>query len=898
MRVTILISGIITALVLLATACGRSNNNTGLDKDLQRGASELSLNIITDPAVVGSTAQAYDLSTESADGELLVHINATGAANLKALYFELTYDARHLSPLTVDAAPAMGAKSDLVCLEVFQEPGKVTYGQVLTNWESRTGFTGSATIASVRFKQLPAPVVRAVSAAPDDALSQSTLAWDAGTNTLSWYYRNTGDYNQNSQVGIDDLTPLGAHWNETATPPPFAEAGVQSVIDGNANGQLNIGDLTPIGINWHKRAIGGYNVYASTSLADYPTPPTAANGTSANLLGNVAFSAATGTSIERKRFAYVVTAPAGVDYYWVRPNDSLGGLGQDGIASTIADGTPPVVSSTVPANGAQGVALNIRPEAIFSQAMDPATISAATFTLMQGSTPVPGSVTYSGVTAVFRPDGMLHADSLYTATITSGAENLAGVPLVSDYVWTFQTGASPDITAPMVTSTVPHNGAQGTAINVQPSATFSEAMDPQTLNPTTFTLGRGQGTSLDPVTGIVTCVGVTAVFTPTANLLPDTTYTATITTGATDLAGNALVADYSWTFTTGALQDTEPPMVIATVPADGAGNVPINIAVAATFSEAMDPLTITAATFTLMDGLTPVLGNVTYSGVTAIFSPLIELDPDTIYSATITAGANDLAGNALEDNYSWTFTTTIVDLGAIAPFGSFGGGAGMTNTGIFTVVNGDIGTTGASTMITGFHDENGTVYSETPLNIGQVNGLIYTAPPFPGTAELFAIATEAALDAQIAYNNLSPASMPGGIDPGAGQLGGLTLAPGIYQAAGGTFQITNLDLTLDGQGDPNAFWVFQTASSLTVGDTAPRSVILINGAQARNVYWYVGSAATINGAGGGTMVGTIIASAGVTFSTAGNVVLTVLDGRAIGLNASVTMVNTIINIPQ
>jgi len=109
--------------------------------------------------------------------------------------------------------------------------------------------------------------------------------------------------------------------------------------------------------------------------------------------------------------------------------------------------------------------------------------------------------------------------------------------------------------------------------------------------------------------------------------------------------------------------------------------------------------------------------------------------------------------------------------------------------------------------------------------------------------------------------------------------------------------ITLSDLTLDAKGDPNAVWVFQMASSLTVGDTAPRNVILVGGAQAKNVYWQVGSAATINGAGGGTMVGTIIASAGVTFSTAGNVTITTLNGRALSLIASVTMVNTVINVP-
>ena len=87
------------------------------------------------------------------------------------------------------------------------------------------------------------------------------------------------------------------------------------------------------------------------------------------------------------------------------------------------------------------------------------------------------------------------------------------------------------------------------------------------------------------------------------------------------------------------------------------------------------------------------------------------------------------------------------------------------------------------------------------------------------------------------------------------------------------------------------------ASSLTVGTPlAPSSVILVNGAQAGNVYWQVGSAATINGAGGGSMAGTIIANAGMTFSTAGNTALTTLNGRALGLFAAVTMVNTVINV--
>jgi len=108
------------------------------------------------------------------------------------------------------------------------------------------------------------------------------------------------------------------------------------------------------------------------------------------------------------------------------------------------------------------------------------------------------------------------------------------------------------------------------------------------------------------------------------------------------------------------------------------------------------------------------------------------------------------------------------------------------------------------------------------------------------------------------------------------------------------------NLTLDAQGNANAVWVFQMASTLTVGGpgaAAPQSVILAGGAQAKNVFWQVGSAATINAGGGGTMVGTIIAQAGAAFSTVGNTSIVTLNGRALSLGASVTLVDTVVNVP-
>jgi len=228
----------------------------------------------------------------------------------------------------------------------------------------------------------------------------------------------------------------------------------------------------------------------------------------------------------------------------------------------------------------------------------------------------------------------------------------------------------------------------------------------------------------------------------------------------------------------------------------------------------------------------------------------------------------------------------------------------LTNQGLLTVVNGDLATTGASSLVTGFTDSVGDIYTVTPLNNGLVNGRIFTAAPPPGgagvggNAATFLIAQQGLQAANDTFIALSFAALPGGTDPGAGQLGGLTLAPGIYQAAGGSFLITGSDLTLNGQGDTNAVWVFQMASTLTVGAPgAPRNVILINGAQSKNIFWQVGSSATINAAGGGTMEGTIISSAATSFSTAGNVTIVTLNGRALSLTASTTMVNTVINVP-
>jgi hypothetical protein len=500
-----------------------------------------------------------------------------------------------------------------------------------------------------------------------------------------------------------------------------------------------------------------------------------------------------------------------------------------------------------------------------------------------------------------------------------------------------------DTTRPRVTVTVPATTAPGPTpgapTNTAITAVFTEGMAPATIGAASFTVTCA-APCVSPA-GVVSYAAAsrTAVFTPGAVLAAGQTYTATVTTGATDVAGNQLAgnqaalpapSNYVWTFTTAAAVPAANVSVGSTQPVSAAIGVCPGASVNATFNIPsglrMDPLTVTSTTFTVTGpGLAAVPASTialdAATGRIATFTPQAPLTNGVLYTATVRGGATgvrDLAipGNTMAADFTWTFTggpasgncLQPVALGNAAPFGNFGGSAGTTNQGLLTVVNGDIGTTAASTLITGFHHglpAAGCTYTETGLNVGTVNGGIFTAAPPPtvacptdGTAATFLIAQNARADALAAYNAL--VAMPGGPDPGAGNLANLTLAPGVYTAAGGTFMIQGGDLTLDAQGNPNAVWVFQMATTLTVGGPGaafPQSIILANGAQSKNIFWQVGSAATINAAGGGTMEGTVIAQAGAAVSTPGNVAIVTVNGRLLSLGASVTLVNTVINVP-
>ena len=133
--------------------------------------------------------------------------------------------------------------------------------------------------------------------------------------------------------------------------------------------------------------------------------------------------------------------------------------------------------------------------------------------------------------------------------------------MASPYTWSFATTVGGvDSTPPTVSSTIPVNGAAGVAINSSVTSTFSEAMQSSSINTNTFTVSDSSGN----ISGTVSYSGTTATFTPSANLDFNTIYKARITTGVRDLAGKAMAADYTWSFTTISLSSTSTPVFTPT----------------------------------------------------------------------------------------------------------------------------------------------------------------------------------------------------------------------------------------------------------------------------------------------------------------------------------------------
>jgi hypothetical protein len=493
-----------------------------------------------------------------------------------------------------------------------------------------------------------------------------------------------------------------------------------------------------------------------------------------------------------------------------------------------------------------------------------------------------------------------------------------------------------DTTAPRITVVGAPDGTTGLPINRDATVTFSEQMDPATLTSaspstaagTTFTVcstATQGGACVTPVAGVVTYVGNTATFNPDADLAAGTWYKSTISTAATDLAGNALVVPSAvgglpnpWSWQTGAAAEAIAPTITATSPADLDIDVPINKTINATFSEEMRQATMITTNYTVMEtvSLANVPGTVSYDvqNNIASFVPSSDLLPDTDYTVEVSNAAEDLAGNALVvpaaglPNNPWTFRTAAtavppeplaINLRGAESFG-LASRAGLTSTGV-TVVNGDV----ALYPLAVCTDSTGNAGASQPCLVKTyasttgmtVNGSIYWAgDPFDNGGTANSVTN----DLNIAWTEgMNKVDTQGAI--AADEIGGKTFIPGVYHNA-------NLGLmaggvaTMDAQNDPNAIFIFKVDSSFVDSGTLllPSSIVLINGAQARNIWFVAGLDITIGS--GTTWHGNILAGRTATINDGSAVTGRVLAGAsgagALTLTGAASPSVTSVTVPQ
>lgn len=321
------------------------------------------------------------------------------------------------------------------------------------------------------------------------------------------------------------------------------------------------------------------------------------------------------------------------------------------------------------------------------------------------------------------------------------------------------------------------------------------------------------------------------------------------------------------------------PTVMSTVPSSDASDVVRNTLITATFSEAMAAATLNSTTFVLRNGGTIIPAAVTYTGTTATLTPTSPLGPDILFTATISTGAENVAGTGLDETETWSFTTVAspVNGPAVVDLGTSGGYAILAKSGVSTTgsssVVGDVGVSPASaSSITGFAlSSPPTTHTTSGIVTGEVRAADYD-PPTPANL------TTAVLDMEAAFTDAAGRTLPDFTELGAGDIDGLTLSPGLYKWGTGVSFANGVTLS----GPSTGVWIFQIAQDLTVGNGA--DVTLSGGAVAENVFWQVGGAATLGTTS--AFHGIILSQTGVVFNTGSTITGRALAQTAVTLDAT------------
>jgi hypothetical protein len=258
------------------------------------------------------------------------------------------------------------------------------------------------------------------------------------------------------------------------------------------------------------------------------------------------------------------------------------------------------------------------------------------------------------------------------------------------------------------------------------------------------------------------------------------------------------------------------------------------------------------------------------TGTTAFFTPKSALAANTLFTASLSTGVLDLAGNALAAPFSWSFTTgsSAAKGPAVVGLGTAGNFAVLAKTAISTVpsssITGDIAVSpAAATYLTGFSlvADATNVFATSPQIVGKAYAANY-AVPSPSNL------TTAVSNMESAYSDAAGRPTPDFLELGTGNIGGKTLVPGLYKW---TSTVTvPADVVLS--GGENDVWIFQTTGDLTV--SAGKRITLSGGAKAKNIFWQVAGKATFGA--NSHFEGIVLSKTAITLQTGAT-----MNGRAL-----------------
>lgn len=321
------------------------------------------------------------------------------------------------------------------------------------------------------------------------------------------------------------------------------------------------------------------------------------------------------------------------------------------------------------------------------------------------------------------------------------------------------------------------------------------------------------------------------------------------------------------------------PSVFSTAPLKDEYNIARNEVISVTFSEAMNPATITTTSFTLKQGDTEISGVVEYSGLIATFTPIGTLTASHIYTAKITTSVESMTGNSLALDYEWNFTTGGSSIGVTnVNLGTAGNYVILAKTAINnssnTAVTGDVGLSPAATSyITGMALTDFTGYATS----SQLTGRVFAADMADPTPINLTTAVENMITA---YNDAEGRPSPDFLELATGNIGGLTLTPGLYKWTSTITIPTDVTIT----GSATDVWIFQIAGDLIMNSAA--KIILSGGAKAENITWQVAGQVTC-----GTVSkfeGIILSKTAITFQTGASI-----NGRALAQSSVILDANTV-----